>query len=277
MDTPSKADIFLNHALQALAPLVQGAMREGITYTQFSQALKTTFFEMAQEELRIQGKKLTDSAISVLSGVHRKDVKVLGAQTRQLPRPLSIASQVYIRWLASPETTDPSGAPLNLPRFGEAPSFETLAQSVTKNVHPRTILDELLRLKMVELKNDVVSALRDQFVPSEGYDEMASFMSTNLGDHAAACCANLAGQNPPFLEQTVFADGLTDDSIELLALQARQSWKRMFNDTVALATQRVERDDLLGGTMRMRLGVYFYACADDPADSTPTQISGDAQ
>ena len=243
-------------------PVVQAALREGITYPQFAQALKSTFFDAARKELEDRGSRLTDSAISILSGVHRKDVKVLGQSNRQLSRHLSIASEVYTRWLASPETTDSSGSPLPLPRIGQAPSFETLAHSVTKNVHPRTVLEELLRLKLVVLDDTVVVPQKASFVPSEGYAEMASFMASNLGDHAAAACANLAGQEIPFLEQSVFADGLTEESIELLALLARQSWKRIFDDAVALASQRVTRDEALEGKKRMRLGVYFYACDD---------------
>jgi hypothetical protein len=260
MTNENISDIFLSNALQALAPLVQAALREGITYPQFAQALKSTFFDVARSELEDRGSRLTDSAISILSGVHRKDVKVLGQSARQLSRPLSIASEVYTRWLASPDTTDSSGAPLSLPRSGPAPSFDTLALSVTKNVHPRTVLEELLRLKLVILEDTVVIPQKSSFIPREGYAEMASFMANNLGDHAAAACANLAGQEIPFLEQSVFADGLTEESVELLALLARQSWKRTFDDAVALATQRVARDETFEGNKRIRLGVYFYAC-----------------
>jgi hypothetical protein len=263
MTDEKKSDIFLNYALQALAPVVQAAIREGITYPQFAQALKSTFFDAAKKELEDRDSRLTDSAISILSGVHRKDVKVLGQSTRQLSRHLSIASEVYTRWLASPDTTDSFGAPIPLPRIGPAPSFETLAYSVTKNVHPRTVLEELIRLRLVILEDTVVVPQKSSFVPTEGYTEMAAFMANNLGDHAAAACANLAGQEIPFLEQSVFADGLTEDSIELLAVLARQSWKRIFDDAVALATHRSARDETLEGNKRMRLGVYFYACDDE--------------
>ena len=39
-------------------------------------------------------------------------------------------------------------APRALPRVGPAPSFESLAQEVTRDVHPRALLEELLRLKL---------------------------------------------------------------------------------------------------------------------------------
>ena len=263
MTDENKSEIFLRHALQALAPMVHAALREGITYPQFAQALKAIFFDVARKELEKRGSRLTDSSISILSGVHRKDVKVLGQTTRQLSRPLSIASEVYTRWLASPDTTDSSGTPLPLPRIGPHPSFESLAYSVTKNVHPRTVLEELLRLKLVILEDTFVIPQKSNFVPSEGYAEMATFMANNLGDHVAAACANLAGQEIPFLEQSVFADGLTEESVELMAALARQSWKRIFDDTVALANQRVIRDEPLQGQKRIRLGVYFYTCDDD--------------
>jgi hypothetical protein len=277
----SNSEILLREALHALAPLVRAALREGITYPQFAQELKTVFVEAARAELTDKNQKRTDSAISVLSGVHRKDLRTLAASQHGLSRPLSLASQLYTRWLTSPETTDQTGAPLVLPRSAPraapaegagtdavppdgaltavVPSFEALALAVSKDVHPRTILEELVRLKLVVLNGETVVPQKTSFVPSAGYAEMAAFMAANVGDHAAAATANLAGLSPPFLEQSVFADGLTAESVELLALQARQSWKHMFEDTVALATQRVQRDEELGPHHRMRLGVYFYA------------------
>jgi hypothetical protein len=56
--------------------MVHAALREGITYPQFAQALKTTFFDVARKELEERDSRITDSSISILSGVHRKDVKV---------------------------------------------------------------------------------------------------------------------------------------------------------------------------------------------------------
>ncbi len=140
MTAQSNADILLQESLHALAPLVRAPIREGITYPQFAQALKTVFFEAARQELGQQGVKQTDSAISVRSGVHRKDVRSMAHTERALPRTLSLASQVYTRWLASPETTDASGAPRALQRNGPMPSFEALALAVSKDVHPRTEL-----------------------------------------------------------------------------------------------------------------------------------------
>jgi len=51
---------------------------------------------------------------------------------------------------------------------------------------------------------------------------------------------------------------------------ARQSWKRIFDDAVALAAHRCARDEPLEGNKRMRLGVYFYAC-DDEANTNEQQ------
>lgn len=259
MPEETKSDILLREIQRAIAPLIDAAVRDGITYPQFSQALKARFLDAAQQELQRQGKKLTDSAISVLSGVHRKDVRAISHSERELPKPLSLASQLYTRWLASPETTDGTGAPRALPRTGAAPSFESLAASVSSDVHPRTLVEELARLKLVVIDGEFIHPQKTSFVPSEGYAEMAAFMAANVGDHAAAASTNLAGQAPPFLEQSVFADGLTEESIELLMVLARQGWKRMFDDTVALATHRVQRDLGLNGDRRMRLGVYFYS------------------
>ena len=50
----------------------------------FAAALKPVFLAQAEQELVRLGRKRTDSAISLLSGLHRKDVRALGEDERRL-------------------------------------------------------------------------------------------------------------------------------------------------------------------------------------------------
>ena len=53
-----------------------------------------------------------------------------------------------------------------LPRQGAAPSFESLAQEITRDVHPRSLLDELCRLGLAtwDEAGDTVALSREAFV-----------------------------------------------------------------------------------------------------------------
>ena len=82
-----------------LAPLVRALIRQGITYPQFAASLKLVFLEVARQELRAGNQRETDSAVSVLSGVHRKEVRAVGVTAApQMSPALTLASQIFTRW-----------------------------------------------------------------------------------------------------------------------------------------------------------------------------------
>lgn len=260
----AQAEDLLLAVEQILLPLVQLLIAAGVDYPRFAGVLKTLFVAQAQRTLHASGQKDTDSAVSVLSGVHRKDVKTWRTKglNKRAERGPSIASQTFARWSHDPAYRDRSRRPRKLPRSGPEPSFETLARSVTQDVHPFTLLNELHRLGLVRVDTvqgrDMVIPNPDGFVPAAGSAELLALFGANLADHSAAAASNLLGR-PPHLEQSVFAEGLTEESAQQLAVLARTLWAKARSDMIAAATELYAsdkgRDD---ATHRMRFGAYFW-------------------
>jgi hypothetical protein len=156
-----------------------------------------------------------------------------------------------------------------LPRAGARRSFETLCRELSNDVHPRAVLDELLRLGHVALEGDRVVPLVTAFVPAPRIDEMTAIFAANAADHLAAAVSNLTANAPPFLEQSVYADGLTRDSVDALHAEARAAWARVFESMVGQARERVARDRESDGVERVRFGVYFFS-EPVPGDTPPS-------
>jgi hypothetical protein len=150
-----------------------------------------------------------------------------------------------------------NGEPRALPRTGATRSFEALCRELSSDVHPRTVLDELLRLGQVTLDDERVTIVSN--IPVARLDEMNALLSSSAADHIAAAVSNVTTSAPKFLEQSVFADGLTQDSVELLHSCARQLWSGAFDQIVAQARERVDADAPVDGDRRMRVGMYFYS------------------
>lgn len=264
--TEEHAQLALRELGPLMEPLVRWLLRSGVSYGAFADSLKPVFVAVARGELERSGARPTHSAISVLSGVHRKDVRALAdAPRRTSPlRGVPLASQVYTRWLTDPVFHGADGHPVPLPRSGPAPSFETLAREVSTDVHPRTVLDELLRLGLVTLEKDVVTARAAGFVPAHDLADTTALFAANVADHIAAAVHNLTLDAPKFLEQSLFAQGMTQASAEHLSEAARRAWASAFAAMAAEARQRFEHDAGKGGRHRIRFGTYFYA-EDDPA------------
>ena len=152
--------------------------------------------------------------------------------------------------------------PRPLPRSGPAPSFETLARQVNQDVHPLSVLNELLRLGLVELTLDAQGAdqvlLRaDSYVPQQNWDETLELFVENLRAHLATATQNLRAEHPLQLEQAAYAGGLTPESAQALAALSRQLWKRMLQEFLAEA-RRLHAQDGGQGSQLVRLGVYFH-------------------
>jgi hypothetical protein len=240
-----------------------------VPYPAFAALLKSTFVEVARDELEQAGSRPTHSALSVLSGVHRKDVRNLetAAHEPRGARSIPLASRVFTRWLTDSRYHGPDGKPRPLARSGPGPhSFETLVRERSADVHPRTVLDELLRSGLVKVEGDDVIVTETSFVPSRKIDELTALFSANASDHLSAAVHNLTVKAPKFLEQSIFADGMTQESVDHLHQCARQAWAAAFTTMVNEARQRVELDADAEADHRMRFGVYFFA---EPAAAPP--------
>jgi hypothetical protein len=149
-----------------------------------------------------------------------------------------------------------------LARLGPAPSFETLAQAVTRDVHPRSLLDELLRLNLAELdaERDTVTLQREGYVPSGDRARMLGFMADNVGDHLAASVANVVGDGRRHFEQAVFADGLSDESMAAVRKLVSAQWKGLLDALVPPLQQLVDADAKRPPSehRRVRIGLYGY-------------------
>jgi hypothetical protein len=275
---PSRADVLLNESLTIMAPLARALIAHGVTYPQFARALKHVFLEAARAELAQHGKKPSDSALALRSGVHRKDVRAFNERGGLKPsgnRTLSMASQVFAKWSRDAAYVDAGGAPRPLPlrsRGADDLSFEALTWSISKDFHPRSILDELLRLGLAVVEGDTVRLRAEAFVPTGAFTDLAHYFGANLRDHAAASADNLlraSRQEPPhFLERATFADGLTEASIAALDRLAHQIWADASRRMYEAAAQRVEADAAAPpeqANRRMRFGIYFYSEPMPPA------------
>ena len=166
-----------------------------------------------------------------------------------------------------------NGAPRTLPRVGPAPSFESLAQEVTRDVHPRALLEELLRLKLVTLdaERDAVTLADVGFIPRGDAARMVSYLGVNVGDHLQAAVANVLGQDPTHFEQAVAADGLSAASVAQVRPLLREHWRRLTEDVVPLLERLIEADAARPGhqtTYRVRLGLYGF---DSPSGTAPEE------
>ena len=256
----------LMEALQTLMqPLAALAVARGMTFSTAEEILKTAFVDAARTaHPNAVGDRIV-SRISTVTGLSRREVTRLArAASRDAPmRPVrrSPATQVFTRWAAEPSLKTAGGKPMPLPRQGPAPSFEELARSVNRDVHPRSLLEELCRLGLVRIDGDTVHLVRESFVPEGDTARMLGFLGGNVGDHLQAAVANVLSDKPKHLEQAVFADELSEASLDELRQVMNTQWQALLQATVPLLHRLIEADRIAqrASDQRVRVGLYMFS------------------
>lgn len=232
-----------------LRPLIRLLLAHGIRYQTFCDLAKSTYIRVAEEEFRLDSKAQTDSRISLLTGVHRRDVNRLRNESldvSSLPLQASMSAQLLAIWSGRDEYLDAQGAPLPLPRLtskGGERSFEAMVRSVSKDFRARVVLDEWLRQGIATLdEQDNVHLTADAFVSPQGIEEKTFYFGQNIHDHLAATVHNLSGATPPFLERCVYYDNLTAESIKEYERVARSAGMRALHTVNRNAIELQKRD-----------------------------------
>ncbi|KAB1075534.1 DUF6502 family protein [Methylobacterium planeticum] len=261
-----------------LRPLVRLFVARGITFPALINLLRELYVNVAEYDFALPGKEQTDSRVSLLTGIHRKEVRRLrgaGAPVSAVPAVVSRTSRIIARWLADPHFTDGQGRPLPLPRAGEdgEVSFESLVSGVTRDLRPRAVLDEWLDrgLALLDPQGRIVLA-EAAYVPKGGGEPQLYYFGRNLHDHIAASVANIMGEAPRFLERAVHYDGLSAELARHLERRAREIAMEALAQANREAHAACATDP--GGDHRWNFGLYVYA-EEAPPRRAP-QGSGDA-
>jgi hypothetical protein len=265
MTPPSALVAALRRLLQ---PLVRLLTAQGITYPMLADLLKQVYVEVAVRDFRLEGEAPTDSRVTLLTGVHRKDVKRLRTpgepQPEAMPEMVALGSQLAAVWTTRRDLRDRKGRPRPLPRLasqGGARSFEGLVASISKDIRARPLLDEWLRLGVVKIDEQDRVVLRSAaFVPSRGFDEKAFYLGHNLHDHIAAAGHNVQGEGPPFLERSVHYQGLDAASVAGIKELAERAGMEAVQSVYRESKEHETRDRKSASPkQRLTFGIYFYS------------------
>jgi hypothetical protein len=261
--SPVEADLkaVLGAVGSLLAPIAELCLTRGATIQAVEEMLRQAFVDEAQ---RICGSdEVATSRISTMTGLTRREVTRLRSAARQeSPATRSVATDLLTRWLSAPEYTR-RGSPRVIARAGAAPSFEHLASTVTRDVHPRSLLAEMERLHLVEHDEDkdTVRLLVDAFVPRGDQPRMLGYLGDNVGDHLRGAVRNVLGAGDEHFEQALLADELSAESIQRARELITGQWRSLLTDVAPQLEALMAQDREAGRAQdqALRIGLYSWS------------------
>lgn len=162
-----------------LRPIVKILLRYGIGYSQFAEAVKTTYVDIGSSEFGIRGRPTNISRVAVMTGLTRKEVRRIRTKIEEGSDTIVAKStpitEILTRWHAEKEFLDSAGRPATLPFTGERGSFSALVKKFGGDVPAGAMRTELRRVGSIEehSNGDLTVKLRS-FWPSDETGKLES-------------------------------------------------------------------------------------------------------
>ncbi len=253
--------------LRLLRPLVRILLRNGVSYSTFSDFVKWVYVDVAGKEFGIEGRKQSTSRVSVITGLSRKEVM----RVRLLPRPddrastekYNRAARVIAAWRRDRNFLDAEGKPAPLPMAGPGVSFSELVKRFSGDVPVRATLDELIRVGAVErLEDGSVSLLTRTYIPESSDADKLHILGTDVAHLISTIDHNLKSDPiGPLFQRKVAYDNLPD---EVLPAFRKHSAKRAQTFLESLDRWLAQRDrdvtatDKGTGRNQAGIGIYYF-------------------
>ena len=251
-----------------LRPLIRILLRHGVTYAELSEVVKTVFVNVAAQEFRVPGKKMSKARIAIVTGLTRKEVQRLTSPEQkekfQLRTNLSRIGRVLTGWHTDPEYTGPYGLPLEVRYDSDNPkdvTFVKLVQQYSGDMTPRAMLDELLRVgAVVETDHNWFKVIRREYVPQTLEPDFLERAGRGIHDFIHTVEENLERTEgePGRYERTVRADGgMKAEDAPMFAAYVNDKCQALLEEIDNWLTN-LEKPDVKKGDVVIQTGVGIY-------------------
>lgn len=258
-------EILFAAILKLLRPLVRILLRNNIPYGAFSELVKKTYVDIAEQEFMVGDKKQTKSRIATITGLTRREVvRLMETQfynNVNLIERYNRAARVVAGWVRDFRFTDKNGEPAELDYDGEGDTFSRLVFSYSGDVPPRAVLDELINVGVIERQGKKVRLLSRAYVPAASNDEKLAILGTDVSNLIDTIDHNIYNtQEKPFFQRKVYYDNLPQEVIPKLQALVRDHGQKLIEVLDHwMANYDRDRNPQSTGTGRVAAGVgVFY-------------------
>ncbi|MBI3775961.1 MAG: hypothetical protein HY273_10490 [Gammaproteobacteria bacterium] len=252
--------------LKILHPVVRVLLKHGISHTEFSELARKAYVDVAFKDFRIEGRKQTVSRVAVLTGLSRKEVVRLQyiADTAPLAEkgPLNRAARVITGWTVDPEFRDAQGQPLPLPSIGDGASFATLIKRYSGDITAGAILDELVHVGAVELKDELLFLRTQAYVPRNSELEKLKIMGICAADFLNTIEHNVSTSDDDarFQRAVIYPDLSREvvDEFKVLSAEKANALLLELNQWLAEKARATAKRPLFSARIKTGLGIYYF-------------------
>jgi hypothetical protein len=251
-----------------LTAVARVALKRGVPYDAVAELAKQAFVEVAFRDFKIEGRKQSAARVSVLTGIHRKDVARVLASERSRDDAaadrVTCGAGVVAGWRRDRRYQDARGAPAALAFEGRGPTFSELVRRYgIGDTPPRAVLDELVRVGAATRARDGrVRLLASAYVPETASPEALAILGGDVSDLISTIDHNLVcAPGAGFFQRKVAYDNVPAEALEPI----RELVEGAGQDVLVKLDRSIAKHDRdsnpkVSGTGRNRVmvGVYYF-------------------
>lgn len=249
-----------------LRPLVRVLLRYGVTHTAFAELAKRVFFDVAQTDYALPGRKQTTSRISTMTGLSRKEVARLATQPEGPPdldpSRINRAARVITGWTRDERFLNASGAPADLVFEDGSPSFMALVKKYSGDITARTIADELTRIGAISVgANGKLHLESRAYVPTASETDKIILLGTDVADLVETVAYNLTCAEEPRFQRKVAYTGIPAGEVNTLKASLAETAQATLEDMdrkLASVSSQLSTEQRDKKTTRIGFGIYYF-------------------
>lgn len=254
----------------ALRPVVRLCMRHGLKLQDLIDSAKVQMVHEGAIELARRGVRSNTSRISVMTGVHRRDVgKIEAGQLSEQGSGKDLITKVIGQWQSDRNFLRSDGVPRVLStENGLKSEFARLVAAVSTDINPAAVLSELQRIGAVENRRGGVALVKSSFVPKGEPVEGFKICVQDIDDLTAAVEHNLFHTDEvPNLHARTQYDNVRPGGIEALKhwfLREGHRFQAQVREIISQHDQDLNPDkNFKGRGVRVVLGMFSHVDNDE--------------
>ena len=243
-----------------LEPIAAFCLTHSLRIQDLTESAKQSLILKATNKLEKESIEPTISRLSVMTGIHRRDVVRIFKEGNTHSARAGVVHRVLGVWEQHSDYLGENGLPRKLLVKGDKNEFRELVFSLSQDVDPSTVLFELLRVGAVKEEGDFLILTADAYVNNSDPVEAYQMLSQDMSDLSEAVEENLWGslKTPNLHAQTEYINISAQDlpRIRLWLLEKGSEFHRNTRDYLSRFDRDINPQMRTGKKARVVLGTF---------------------
>ncbi|MCB0329768.1 MAG: hypothetical protein KDD70_08890 [Bdellovibrionales bacterium] len=208
------AETTISIAYRLLLPVARFCLKRGLVVQEITETLKQALVDAAVEDLEKDERKVSVSSISTRTGIRRREVTRIWRHQETKEVTPSVPSRVLSRWCEDERFLTKSGRPRVLSFEADRGEFVDLAQSVSKDIYPKVVLQTLINAGAVVETPYGVKLVKRVYSSSENPLEAYTMVSRDVENLMETVEENVSeAVDPVNLHNTLYFTNIREEDV----------------------------------------------------------------